>query len=296
MTRHIAWTLWGGLVLTLAAFGETAETLNPKLLRTAQIGAPQGIGVSEIKKVAADSNHYDAHTIALARSALLVLGEDRGIKVASPDELLDSLLNNISHDTESVLPAPGLPAGFGDKEAVLTLAYALVMSGQQERVTNDLERHLFLGSQYKQAVILQALRNIGTPRAVGLIQRYLEKGEAKQMAQNTLADQDYPLLFELHDRWNVVPSARRTRGDLVKIVNSGCNQATAMAAYWLGFFEKSQDAKQEKAEIDALKAVQARQGPGCGWMEHLIALKSLGLRSAETPAYWANLFKNEKEL
>ena len=296
MTPRHMFVVWGGLVLTFAAFAETPESLNPKLLETAQIGVPQGISVSEIKKVAADSNHYDAHTIALARSALLVLGEDRGIKVAPPDELLDSLLNNMSHDTESVLPAAGLPAGFGDKEAVLTLVYALVMSGQQERVTNDLERHLFLGSQYKQAVILQALRNIGTPRAIGLIQRYVEKGEGKQMAQNTLADQDVPVLFELHDRWNLVPPAQRTRNELTKIVNSGCTQTAAMAMYWLGFFEKSHDAKQEKAELDALKSAQARQGSGCDWIDHLMALKALGLRSAETPAYWANLIKNEKDL
>jgi hypothetical protein len=288
--------LSGGLVFALAAFAQAPETLNPKLLRTAQIGVPQGISVGEIKKVAADSNHYDAHTIALARSALVVAGEDKGIKVASLDELLDSLLNNISHDTESVLPAKGLAPGFGDKEAVLTLVYALVMSGQQERVTSDLERHLFLGSQYEQAVILQALRNIGTPRAVGLIQRYVEKGEGKQMAQNTMADQDAPVLFELHDRWNLVPPPRRTRAELTRIVTSGCNQTTAMAAYWLSFFDKNPDAKQEKAELDALKSVQGRQGPGCGWIEHLMALKALGLRSAETAAYWAALFKNEKDL
>ena len=297
MNRQRYW-LSGGLLLLVAcaARAEAPETLNPKLLRTAQIGAPQGISVNDIKKVAADSNHYDAHTIALARSALVVLGEDRGLKVAPLDELLDSLLNNLGRDSETVLPARGLEPGFGDNEAVLTLVYALVMNGQQERATSDLERHLSVGSDYKHALILQALRNIGTPRAVGLIQRYLEKGEGKQMAQNTLADQDTPVLFELHDRWNLVPAARRTRGELTRIVNSGCNQATAMAMYWLSFFDKNPDAKQEKAELDALKAMQGRKGPGCGWIDHLMAVKALGMRSAETPSYWANLFKDEKDL
>ena len=250
----------GGLLLlaACAAGAEAPETLNAKLLRTAQIGAPQGISVNDIKKVAVDSNHYDAHTISLARSALVVLGEDRGLKVAPLDELLDSLLNNLGRDSETVLPAKGLEAGFGDNEAVLTLVYALVMNGQQERATSDLERHLSVGSVYKQALILQALRNIGTPRAVGLIQRYLEKGEGKQMAQNTLANQDTPVLFELHDRWNLVPPARRTRGELTRIVNSGCNKATAMAMYWLSFFDANSDAKREKVELDALKAMQGR--------------------------------------
>ncbi|HLK50957.1 MAG TPA: hypothetical protein VKT49_22605 [Bryobacteraceae bacterium] len=296
MMRRWLLTLSVALLVSCAAWAEAPETLNPKLLRTAQIGAPQGISVGDIKKVAADSNHYDAHTIALARAALLVLGEERGIKVASLDEVLDSLLNNMSRETEGVLPAKGLEPGFGDNEAALTLVYGLVMSGQQERATNDLERHLAFGSLYKQAVILQALRNIGTPRAVGLIQRYLEKGEGKQMAQNTLADQDTPVLFELHDRWNLVSPSRRTRRELAKIVNSGCNQTTAMAMYWLAFFDKNPDAKEEKAELDALKAMQTRQGPGCGWVDHLMAVKALGMRSAETPAYWANLFKNEKDL
>ena len=296
MRRPFFLALGAALTLTVAAFTETAETLNPKLLRTAQIGAPQGIGINEIKKVAADSNHYDAHTNALARAALLVLAEDRGLKVAPIDELLDSLLNNSSHETESGLPAPGLDAGFGDKEAILTLVYALVMSGQQERVTTGLERHLFLGSRYKQAIVLQALRNIGTPRATGLIQRYLEKGEGKQMAQNTMADQVVPALFEIHDRWNLIPPSRRTRVELTGIVNSGCSEKATMAAYWLSFFGKNPDAKQEKMELAALEAAFARQGRACQWIDHLIALKALGLRSPETPAFWAGSFQNEKDL
>jgi hypothetical protein len=296
MRRYSRFALGAALVLARSAFGETAETLNPKLLRTAQIGVPQGITVNEIKKVAVDSNHYDAHTNALARSALLVLGEDRGLKVAPIGEVLDSLLNNSSPETENVLPAPGLEPGFGDKEAILTLVYAMVMSGQQEVATSDLERHLFVGSRYKQAIILQALRNIGTPRAVGLIQRYLEKGEGKQMAQNTMADQVTPALFELHDRWNLVPPSRRTRAELTKLANSGCSETASLAVYWLSFFPKNPDAKQEKAELDALKGMFRRQGVGCGWIDHLLALKALGLRSAETSVYWANLFKSEKDL
>jgi hypothetical protein len=296
MIRHCSLLFYAALFGPLVLFADSPENLNPRLLRTAQTATLQGISLSEIKKVASDANHYDAHTNVLARSALLVLGEDRGLKVPPTGEVLDSLLNNMSHETESVLPAAGLEPVFGDKEAVLTLVYALVMSGQQDLVTSDLERHLFTGSLYKQAVVLQALRNIGTPRAIGLIQRYAEKGEGKQMAQNTLADQIYPALFEVRDRWNLVPPALRTHAELEKMVSSGCSETASMAAYWLGLFGKNPDAKREKAELDALKSMIARHGPGCGWIDHLIALRALGLRSAETPAYWANLFKNEKDL
>ena len=56
------------------------------------------------------------------------------------------------------------------------MVYAMVMSGNQEQVTDVLEKHLLTGGKYKQAIVLSALRNIGTPRAVGLIQKYAEAG------------------------------------------------------------------------------------------------------------------------
>jgi len=98
-----------------------------------------------------------------------------------------------------------LHTGFDGKELVFTMVYALVMSDQQERAVGILEQHLSNGSQLKQAVVLQALRNIGTQRAIGLIQKYQEKGDYHNLAENTLADQDMPVLSEIYARWNLVP-------------------------------------------------------------------------------------------
>ena len=105
------------------------------------------------------------------------------------------------------------------------MVYALVMSGQQEHAVDILEQHLSNGSQLKQAVVLQALRNIGTQRAIGLIQKYQEKGDYHNLAENTLADQDMPVLSEIYARWNLVPPEARTRKNLLKIVQGGVRRA-----------------------------------------------------------------------
>jgi hypothetical protein len=164
-----------------------------------------------------------------------------------------------------------------------------VMSGHQERVVDILERHAFTGSRYKQGVVLSALRNVGTPRAIGIIQQYAEKGEDRNLAETTLADEDYPVLFEIHDRWNLVPPAQRTQDNLRMIVQGGCNQRSALAAYWLGFFAPNLDPNKETAELQALENFSRARTPSCEMTEHVIALKSLALRSAETRDYWKRL-------
>jgi len=169
------------------------------------------------------------------------------------------------------------------------MVYALVMSGNQDRVIDILENHLSTGNAYKQAVVLQALRNIGTSRAIGLIQKYAETGQDKNLAQTTLADEDYPALFELQARWNLVPPQQRTRDRLLTIMQKGCGERAAMASYWFGFFSKHTDPDKERAELDALKAII--KTPSCQMIDHIIALKSLALRSAETVDYWADLVR-----
>ena len=152
-----------------------------------------------------------------------------------------------------------------------------------------LEKHLLTGGKYKQAVVISALRNIGTPRAVGLIQKYAEAGQESNLAQTAIADEDYPVLFEMHDRWNTIPPAGRSRDNLRAIVQSGCDQRAAMAAYWLGFFAPSIDPNKEVADVQALEAIVRKNTPDCEMMEHVIALKSLALRSPKTVAYWSRL-------
>src|SRR5262249_20462344 len=169
----------------------------------------------------------DDSTTPLARSALLVLHSDnpRGTPY---EELLDGVLNQLVRGGNAFQPPPGLPQ-FRGKETILSMVYAMVMSGRQDRVVALLERHLLTGSRYKHAIVIQALRNVGTPQAVGIIQKYAEGGENRNLAEATLADQDFPVLFEVYQRWNVVPPAQRTRETLLALVRGGCDQRSAMA-------------------------------------------------------------------
>jgi hypothetical protein len=270
----------------LPACASAREALPQRLLRTIQVGTPQDITVGEIRKVA-ESNDTDYTTAMLARSALLVLRQDEP-KLISYDELLDNLLNHLVSDGTPFQPLPSLPS-FRGKETVFTMVYAMVMSGNQERVIDLLEKHSLTGSRYKQAVVLSALRNVGTQRALSIIQQYSEKGQDRNLAETTLADEDYPVLSEMHDRWDMVPPAQRTRDNLTAIVQSGCNQRSVLAAYWLGFFAPNPDPKKEIAELQALESITRTNTPTCEMMEHVIALKALGLRSAESVDYWKRL-------
>ena len=262
------------------------ETLPQRLLRTIQIGVPQDISIDAIRKVA-ESDDTDYTTEILARSALLVLRQDEP-KLIPYDELLDTLLNHLVSDGTPFQPLPSLPS-FRGKETVFTMVYAMVMSGNQERVIDILQRHSLTGSRYKQAIVLSALRNVGTPRAIGIIQQYAEKGQDRNLAETTLADEDYPVLSEIHDRWDMVPPAQRTQDNLRLVVESGCNQRSALAAYWLGFFAPNPDPKKEAAELHALESMAHTNTVSCEMMEHVIALKSLAMRSAESVDYWKRL-------
>jgi hypothetical protein len=262
------------------------EPLQRRLLRTIQIGTPQDITLAEISRIAENPNSKYIDAI-LARSALLVL-QHANPKLTSYDELFVSVLNNLIRDSNAFPNVPGLPDFYG-KETALTMVYAMVMSGQQERVTDILEKNLLTGSEYKQAVILSALRNIGTPRAIGLIQKYGEAGKDSNLAQTAIVDEDYPVLFEMLDRWNLVPPPQRTRDNLRTIIQSGCNQRAAMATYWLGFFAPNLDPNAEVAELQALEAIVHKNTPDCEMIEHIIALKSLALRSRKSIDFWTRL-------
>ena len=262
------------------------ESIPQRLLRTVQIGAPQGLTVAQIKKIAANQQ-TEYTTDILARSALLVLHEDN-LGLVPYNELFDSVLNHLVRDGNAFQPPSGLP-DFRGKETVFAMTYAMVMSGNQEQAVSLLGPHLWNGSQYKHAVVLSALRNIGTQSAIGLIQQYAEKGPDRNLGENTLADEDYPSLSDIYARWNMIPPAQRTQDNLRVIVQSGCDQRAVMAAYWLGFFPKNIDPNKQVAEIQALEALFHTNSGGCEMMEHVIALKSLALRAARSPAYWQRL-------
>jgi hypothetical protein len=174
------------LLVSCSAIGAESPTVPAQLLRTVQIGTPQGITDGQIRAIVQDPK-TDFITFFLARSALLVLQQDdpRWEKFES---LLTRVLNTpLASGNEYPQPA-GLRPGFGGKELVFSMVYAMVMSGQQERAVDVLEQHLATGGFYKQAVVLQALRNIGTQRAKGLIQKYQEKGDYHNLSENTLVD------------------------------------------------------------------------------------------------------------
>ncbi|HKC72143.1 MAG TPA: hypothetical protein VKB60_10995, partial [Terriglobales bacterium] len=272
---------------------QAEEPIQARLLRTVQIGAPQGLTDVQIKAIVEDPK-TDFATFFLARSALLVLHEE--VKGESFDNLLTRVLNTPLASGNEYPQPPGLQAGFGGKELVFTMVYAMVMSGQQERAVDLLEKHLFTGSYYKQAVVLQALRNIGTQRAKGLIQKYQEKGDYHNLAENTLVDEDLPVLSEIHDRWNMFPPAARSRANLLSIVQGGCGERQAMAAYWMGYIPPNPNAAQEQAEVSALRVLYQNSDPHCDFMARVIAIKSLGLRSAESVNYWATLLRTEPQI
>jgi hypothetical protein len=171
-----------------SAASAKAATLESQLLRTIQIGAPQNITSEQIRAIVQDSKTTNL-TLMLARSALLVHQRDDP-QWESFENLLSSVLNTPLGSGNEYPQPPGLARGFGGKELVFTMVYALVMSGKQERAVDILEQHLWIGGQYKQAVVLQALRHIGTQRAKGLIQKYQETRDYHNLAENTLIDKD----------------------------------------------------------------------------------------------------------
>lgn len=274
------------LAAPVHADAASRESIPQRLLRTIQIGAPQGLTVDQIKKIAANQQ-TEYTTDILARSALLVLHQDN-LGLVPYNELFDGVLNHLVRDGNSFQPPPGL-RDFRGKETVFAMTYAMVMSGQQEQAVSVLGPHLWNGSMYKHAVVLSALRNIGTQSAIGLIQQYAEKGPDRNLGENALADEDYPSLSDIYSRWNMVPPAQRTQENLRALVQSGCNDRAVMAAYWLGYFPKNIDPNKQVAEIQALEALVHTNSGSCEMMEHVIALKSLALRAARSPAYWQRL-------
>jgi hypothetical protein len=279
------------LLLCCCAIAAEEPTVQAPLLRTVQIGTAQGLSEAQIRAIVLDPN-TGYLTFFLARSALLILRKE------DPQwEKFDSLLSRVLStplDSGNEYPQPGgLRAGFGGKELAFTMVYAMVMSGRQDGAVDVLEQHLFTAGP---AVVLQALRNIGTLRAKGLIQKYEQKSDNHNLAENTLADEDLPVFYEVHDRWNMIPPSARTRTNLVKVIQSGCGDRQAMAAYWLGYFESSSNAAEEQGELSALKGLYQNDSPKCDFMARLVAIKSLGLRSAETIDYWTTLLRKEPQI
>jgi hypothetical protein len=278
-----------GLVL-LAPAAVGAEPVERRLLRTIQIGTPQDLTVDEIVAFAkGDKADFLGHV--LARSALLVLGRDAGFADWPVPRLLERVLNQLQRSSHAYHLPPEVPAGFGGEELVFTAVYALVVSGQADRAVDVLEQSVKSDNPFRRGVALQALRNIGSPRADAVIQGFADAGDDRNLAENLLADHHYPFLTGLHQRLPLLPPERRDRKTLVEAAREGCTERAALAVYFLGFFADGPDPAQAQAEQDLLRGLTRI---GC-FYTRFFAIRALALRSAESIGFWTALFEREKD-
>lgn len=281
---------WLFVFLGLSLPAAAAEPVEARLIRTVQIGSPQDISVGDILRVAKDSeSNYEQHV--LARSALVVLGEDRGFPEWPLERLLDRALSLLARSTHAFQPPDGLPDSFDSEDLIFTVVYALAVSGHIEQATDVLERHLSTDSDFKRGVVLQSLRNLGTPRATELVQRFAERGDDRNLAENLLADLYYPFLEDLHKHLHLIPPAERARENLLRLANEPCTRRGALAIYFLGFLPEGDDPIQAKAEVALLR--EMTHAP-C-FHNRFFAIRSLALRSPESLAFWNHLYAREDD-
>lgn len=277
-------------LLLMVPVAVSAEPIEYRLMQTIQTGTPQQLDVSEIIQYAkGDKADFLGHV--LARSALLVLDEDEGFPDWPVERLLDRTLNQLQRRSHAYHLPPEMPAGFGGDNLVFTLVYAMVMSGESGKAIDVLERHIHSGNAYKRAVVLQALRNIGSRRANGLVQQVADTRNDRNLAENLLADHHYPFLEELQQNLHLIPSDRRSRKELLAIAAQRCSRQAALGVYFLGFLAQSDDQKQNEAELSLLR--DFTRAP-CFYTRYF-AIRALALRSAESIEFWTGLFSREED-
>jgi len=280
---------FAALLLTCSAAYACAGSMEARLLRTIQLGAAQ-VAEVEIAPYARDGARAGYLGFALAAAAMHAIGRsDEPGEWPAPrilDKTLAELHRGLSFETPS-----DFPVGYGNEDLVFTLVYALVIGGATERATDILGRHLSGAPPYKRAVILQALRNIGTRRASELIQKAAARGDDQNLAENLLVDLHYPFLDDLRSRLPLIPPEQRNRATLLRLAAEGCGVRPALAAYFLGFFPPAAEAKVEQAEIALLRRLTLFD---CHWTRFL-AIRSLALRSQEPIEFWEHLYRAEKD-
>ncbi len=265
--------------------------IEERLLRTIHTGVAQDVTIPEILAYArVDTTPFAGHV--LARSALHVLGEDRGFPDWPLDKLLERTLTMLQ--PHSFPEMPHLPDHFENEELVFSTVYALVVSGEQDKAIQVLGRQLQINNKYSQAVALQALRNIGSPEANALIQEFLQKGDDHNLAENLLADLHYPFWIEVQKRWALIPRQERERQRLHAMAAEGCGERSALAVYLLGFFPPAESSAQENAELSLFRSLSEFRSHGC-FHSRFFAIRTLALRSPETVEFWVKLFRKETD-
>jgi hypothetical protein len=267
-----------------------AESIELRLLRSVQLGVLQGLSVGEVGQFRRDGTRAGYLGFALAVAAGHATGQGSVSAEWSAPRLLDKTLGELTIGLGFPAP-PDFAPGFGNEDLVFTLVYALAMGGSVEQATDVLERHLGGATEYKRAVVLQALRNLGTPRASNLIQKEAERGGGDNLAQNLLSDLHYPFHEDLRSRLALIPPHERTRERLAVLAAEGCGIKPALATYFLGFFPEAKRPDEESRELALLRRLASLD---CHWTRFL-AIRSLALRSAESIEFWTRLYKNQKD-
>lgn len=262
-----------------------------QLIRTIQIGSLQGISLGEVYDIALD-DRTEYHEHVLARAALAVLGKEGTQFEAWPlSRLLDrSLQQLVPGQLNSVKPA-----GFRNEHTIYTLAFAMVMAGQQEALIKVLEQHLNTRISFKRAVILQALRNIGSRDANELIQQVAnEVDNQSQLATNLLADYHYPFLQQLAQRIKQIPIDQREPAQLLHMAKQDpCSIPSSLAVYLLGFFPND-DHSEPALNSEINQTLKELNTISC-FYTRFFARRSLAMRSTETSAYWIEQFVAEQD-
>lgn len=276
------------LVVAASLQAAVDEPIELRLLRTVYVGAWQGTDSEQALALANDSQaSYLGHV--LSRSALNVMGEDRGFPEWPLERLLERTLDLLGPETHA-LTTPTLRDFSGD-HAVYAVVHAMVTSGQTEEAERALSARLATSSRYDRAVSLQALRNIGTPEATAALRRFRESGDDSNLAENLLADQRFPFLFDLRDRLHLIPPEQRERRRLLEIASQGCGERPTLAVYFLGFLAAAAEDDREASELAELRRLAALP---C-FMTRYFAVRALALRSVETPSFWAERFAAEQD-
>ncbi len=279
------------LLLLFALPAIAKEPMERRLLRTVQVGKLQGVTVEEILEVAKDS-HYSFEQHVLARCALVVLGRDEGFPEWPLERLLERTLYLLREEgSHAFQPVPAGMEGFGGEDLVFTVVYALVAAGRSEEAVDILGRSLSARAGFRRGVALQALRNIGTPRATGLIQGFAESGDNRNLAENLLADLHYPFLQDLYEHLPLIPPAERSRESLLQLASEPCTRGGALAIYFLGFLPGDDDPLRSRAELALLR--EMTRAP-C-FHNRFFAIRSLALRSPESVGFWVELFRREED-
>ena len=274
-----------GLLAALAAHA-APEAVEVRLLRTIHVGALQGLGESDLRKMSSPGESSRARYV-LARAALLVLGKDDAHPEYPVQRLLDQELAQLLPGRD--LLSAGAPRGFGGDDLIYTLTWALAVSGRGGAAERVLEAHAGSGSDYKRSVALQALHNLGTPHAQGVIQKATEVREIGFVAGSLLLEDQFPPLRELAAHWHDIPLSERSREEFVREIGKGCGPRSILAVLLVGYLPPAGSPKQERRELEALyRAATELPLQGC-YNGRMFGLRSYGLRTRGVPAVWASL-------